>query len=248
MHNTRGARRQKRCEIRTCLRLSGPLHRTSTSRRGGEAPGTGSREPYPCPRQGHGSPPTSEPHATRPHPAPVAQWIEQAPSKRLAAGSSPAGGTHGLSPAEAGEGLFQCPGAHRSQSKRLHPAAIVGADELRRHGDTPPSADPHPKHVWHRVAHLPYRGQHDSAAVDHSARSVYPLQGDHGRRSGGQAFTVARDGHRLGELIPLRRRRRFVPRAEFVTTSRTAPDISPDAFRNDQDAVVEQELDDPYGR
>jgi hypothetical protein len=27
-----------------------------------------------------------------PHPAPVAQWIEQAPSKRLAAGSSPAGG------------------------------------------------------------------------------------------------------------------------------------------------------------
>lgn len=44
------------------------------------------------------SPATSGTGATRaprqrpPHPAPVAQWIEQAPSKRLAAGSSPAGG------------------------------------------------------------------------------------------------------------------------------------------------------------
>lgn len=65
---------------------------------------------------------------------------------------------------------------------------------------------------------------------------------------GGQAFTVTRDGHRVGELIPLRRRRRFVPRAEFVAMSRTAPDISLDAFRDDQDAVVEQELDDPYAR
>ncbi|MGW2519268.1 type II toxin-antitoxin system prevent-host-death family antitoxin [Streptomyces sp. NPDC001617] len=65
---------------------------------------------------------------------------------------------------------------------------------------------------------------------------------------GGQAFTVTRDGHRVGELVPLRRRRRFVPRAEFAAMSRTAPDISLDAFRDDQDAVVEQELDDPYAR
>ncbi|MFE9773081.1 type II toxin-antitoxin system Phd/YefM family antitoxin [Streptomyces sp. NPDC005931] len=65
---------------------------------------------------------------------------------------------------------------------------------------------------------------------------------------GGQAFTVTRDGHRVGELIPLRRRRRFVPRAEFAAMSRTAPDISLDAFRDDQDAVVEQQLDDPYAR
>lgn len=65
---------------------------------------------------------------------------------------------------------------------------------------------------------------------------------------GGQAFTVTRDGHRVGELIPLRRRRRFVPRAEFAAMSRTAPDISLDAFRDDQDALVEQELDDPYAR
>nr|WSY54815.1 prevent-host-death protein [Streptomyces sp. NBC_00886] len=65
---------------------------------------------------------------------------------------------------------------------------------------------------------------------------------------GGQAFTVTRDGHRVGELIPLRRRRRFVPRAEFAAMSRTAPDISLDAFRDDQDTAVEQEWDDPYAR
>ncbi|MFE7854096.1 type II toxin-antitoxin system Phd/YefM family antitoxin [Streptomyces sp. NPDC057403] len=65
---------------------------------------------------------------------------------------------------------------------------------------------------------------------------------------GGQAFIVTRDGHCVGELIPLRRGRRFVPRAEFAVMSRTAPDISLDAFRDDQDALVEQELGDPYAR
>ncbi|MEU5595670.1 prevent-host-death protein [Streptomyces sp. NPDC020298] len=65
---------------------------------------------------------------------------------------------------------------------------------------------------------------------------------------GGQAFTVTRDGHRIGELVPLRRRRRFVPRGEFAAMSRTAPDISLDAFRHDQEATAEQELDDPYAR
>jgi antitoxin (DNA-binding transcriptional repressor) of toxin-antitoxin stability system len=65
---------------------------------------------------------------------------------------------------------------------------------------------------------------------------------------GGQAFTVTRDGHQIGELIPLRRRRRFVPRSEFAAMSRTAPDISLDAFRTDQDATADQELSDPYDR
>jgi prevent-host-death family protein len=65
---------------------------------------------------------------------------------------------------------------------------------------------------------------------------------------GGQSFTVTRDGHQIGELIPLRRRRRFVPRAEFAAMSRTASGISPEAFRADQDATAEQEADDPYAR
>ncbi|MFG3242199.1 type II toxin-antitoxin system Phd/YefM family antitoxin [Streptomyces sp. NPDC048157] len=65
---------------------------------------------------------------------------------------------------------------------------------------------------------------------------------------GGQSFTVTRDGHQIGELIPLRRRRRFVPREEFASMSRTAPDISLDAFRADQDRTAEQGTDDLYAR
>ena len=64
----------------------------------------------------------------------------------------------------------------------------------------------------------------------------------------GQTFTVTRDGHRIGELIPLRRHRRFVPRMEFAAVSRNAPDIDLDAFRADQDAVADQEATSPYDR
>ncbi|MEU4314470.1 type II toxin-antitoxin system prevent-host-death family antitoxin [Nocardia sp. NPDC024068] len=64
----------------------------------------------------------------------------------------------------------------------------------------------------------------------------------------GQAFTVTRDGNQIGELVPLRRRRRFVPRAEFAAMSRTAPGIDPETFRADQDATADQYLDSPYDR
>lgn len=57
---------------------------------------------------------------------------------------------------------------------------------------------------------------------------------------GGQAFTVTRDGRRIGELLPLRQRRRFVSRSEFASMSRGASAIEPDAFRADQDAAAEQ--------
>ena len=56
----------------------------------------------------------------------------------------------------------------------------------------------------------------------------------------GQAFTVTRDGHSIGELVPLRHRSRFVSRAEFAAMSRTAPVIDAEAFRADQDAAVDQ--------
>jgi len=64
----------------------------------------------------------------------------------------------------------------------------------------------------------------------------------------GQSFTVTRDGDRIGELIPLRRRRRFVSRAEFTTMSRNAPGVEVDAFRADQDLAVEREATDPSER
>lgn len=64
----------------------------------------------------------------------------------------------------------------------------------------------------------------------------------------GQSFTVTRDGHRIGKLVPLRCRRRFVSRSEFAAMSHGAPEISLDAFRADQDVTSDQEPDDPYAR
>ena len=65
---------------------------------------------------------------------------------------------------------------------------------------------------------------------------------------GGQSFTVTRDGHEIGELIPLRRRRRFVTRDEFAAMSRNAASIDIDAFRADQAEFADQEPGDPYER
>jgi prevent-host-death family protein len=64
----------------------------------------------------------------------------------------------------------------------------------------------------------------------------------------GQSFTVTRDGHRIAELIPLRRKRRFVSRQEFTAMSRNAPAIDVETFRADQDAVADQETTGPYDR
>lgn len=64
----------------------------------------------------------------------------------------------------------------------------------------------------------------------------------------GQAFTVTRDGHRIGELIPLRRRRQFVPRQEFAAMSQGAPAIDMATFRADQDAAADHDADSPYDR
>lgn len=63
---------------------------------------------------------------------------------------------------------------------------------------------------------------------------------------GGQAFTVTRDGHQIGELIPLRQRRRFVPRQEFAAMSRSAAATSIEAFRADQDAAADHDQASPY--
>lgn len=66
--------------------------------------------------------------------------------------------------------------------------------------------------------------------------------------AGGQSFTVTRDGHEIGELIPLRRRRRFVARDEFTAMSRNAVSVDITAFRADQDAAVDSEAVDPHER
>jgi prevent-host-death family protein len=64
----------------------------------------------------------------------------------------------------------------------------------------------------------------------------------------GLAFTVTRDGREIGELTPIRRRRRFVPRDEFAATSRNAPAVVLAAFRADQDAAADHDAGTPDGR
>ena len=61
----------------------------------------------------------------------------------------------------------------------------------------------------------------------------------------GQAFTITRDGHRIGELIPLRRRRRLVTREDFMAMSRGAPSLDLGAFRADQEAGLDPRTTDP---
>lgn len=64
----------------------------------------------------------------------------------------------------------------------------------------------------------------------------------------GESFTVTRDGREVAEIIPLRRQRRFVSRAEFAAAFRGAPPIDPARFRRDLDAVIDSESFDPYDR
>ena len=64
----------------------------------------------------------------------------------------------------------------------------------------------------------------------------------------GQSFTVTRDGHRIAELIPLRRRRRLVSKEEFVAMSRNAPAVDLAAFRADQRTALDDDPGSPYER
>jgi antitoxin (DNA-binding transcriptional repressor) of toxin-antitoxin stability system len=64
----------------------------------------------------------------------------------------------------------------------------------------------------------------------------------------GQSLIVTRDGHRIGELIALRQRRRFVPRQEFAAMSRNAPAVDLEAFRADQEAILDHQAGSAYER
>lgn len=64
----------------------------------------------------------------------------------------------------------------------------------------------------------------------------------------GESFVVTRDGREIGELLPLRRQRRFVPRDDFMSISRGAPDVDLDAFMADVRDALDDEVKDPYAR
>lgn len=64
----------------------------------------------------------------------------------------------------------------------------------------------------------------------------------------GDSFLVTRDGRGIGELIPLRRRQRFVGRIDFVRSSALAASVDLEQFRADQDSAFVDSVLDPYVR
>lgn len=57
----------------------------------------------------------------------------------------------------------------------------------------------------------------------------------------GESFTISRNGTPIGRLIPLRRRI-FVPREEVMAAFATAPVLDAQRFRDDVDAIADQDL------
>lgn len=64
----------------------------------------------------------------------------------------------------------------------------------------------------------------------------------------GVTFIVTRDGRGIGQLVPLRPRRTFVPREEVLALGRTLPTIDADRFRADLDEMADPYSGDPYER
>lgn len=64
----------------------------------------------------------------------------------------------------------------------------------------------------------------------------------------GRSFTVTRDGREIGELVPVRRRRTFVPAEEFVVLGRGLGALDAERFRDDIDTLFDTSFSDPYAR
>jgi antitoxin (DNA-binding transcriptional repressor) of toxin-antitoxin stability system len=62
----------------------------------------------------------------------------------------------------------------------------------------------------------------------------------------GQGFTVTRDGHPIGRLVPIRKKRRWVSRAEFAAMAAQAPGLDAERFETDIAEHVDDEIRDPF--
>ena len=114
-----GARFVPACDYQD--RFTEPPHRATEAKQQGQGRGS----PILVPGNVTERPTPGHPRQRPPHPAPVAQWIEQAPSKRLAAGSSPAGGASLRPPLWEGFSTGQrgCPAVRLSPGVRLRRSA-----------------------------------------------------------------------------------------------------------------------------
>ena len=61
----------------------------------------------------------------------------------------------------------------------------------------------------------------------------------------GHAYTLTLNGEPLARMIPIRRRR-AVPKDEVLAIFAAAPQLDVNELRSDLDAMVEQDLRDPY--
>ncbi|WP_433514205.1 type II toxin-antitoxin system Phd/YefM family antitoxin [Nonomuraea sp. CA-143628] len=62
----------------------------------------------------------------------------------------------------------------------------------------------------------------------------------------GERYAVIRNGHHIGDLVPLRRR--AVSRAEFAAVSCGMPRLDDSKYREDMDRHANDDLYDPYDR
>ena len=141
------------------------------------------------------------------------------------------------------------PGVHSTRVTPVYWTAIVRRRCQRRPGDGSPGratarrlcmVAPDSTRCYHgRVSAHPEITQRDLRTKSREIMDAV----EHG-----QSFTVTRDGHRIGELTPLRQRRRFVPRQEFIAMSRNAPAADLEAFRADQDAALDHGAGSRYER
>ncbi|WP_062349986.1 type II toxin-antitoxin system Phd/YefM family antitoxin [Herbidospora yilanensis] len=60
----------------------------------------------------------------------------------------------------------------------------------------------------------------------------------------GESYALTRDGHHIGDIIPIRRRRRAVSRSDFAAVSRGMPRLDDRDYRRDMNLHVD---DDPFG-
>jgi len=61
------------------------------------------------------------------------------------------------------------------------------------------------------------------------------------RLEAGESFVITRHGVPVGELTPVRRRRRFVPKGDALAAFAGAPHIDAKRFFADIDAILDQD-------
>jgi antitoxin (DNA-binding transcriptional repressor) of toxin-antitoxin stability system len=87
-------------------------------------------------------------------------------------------------------------------------------------------------------------GSHQISQRDLRNRSAEIMDG----LERGEQYAITRNGHHIGDLVPIRRRRRSVSRAEFAAVSRGMPLLDDRRYRQDADSHVDDGLYDPYDR